>query len=254
MESSIQQVARAAGTTSRTLRHYDALGLLRPSRTDAGGRRWYDDDTLVRLQQILLLRDLGLPLEQIGRVLDAQVDEVSALREHLGRLQVVQERLRRQAAAVERTITAREEGAAVSLPEMFDGFDHTEHREEVQRRWGADADRTSDAWWRAMSPAERDAWKRAAADLAAGWRAAADDGADPAGDRAQELAVRQVAWVSAIPGTPGTGAEPSRDYLLGLADMYVADPRFAANYGGEPGARFVRSALRVWAGVRPGTA
>src|SRR6478735_804597 len=67
---SIQEVARLAGTTSRTLRHYDAVGLLPPSRVAANGYRHYDADALVRLQRILLLRDLGLGLPAIREALD----------------------------------------------------------------------------------------------------------------------------------------------------------------------------------------
>ena len=55
-EWSIQEVARLAGTTSRTLRHYDAIGLLTPARIGTGGYRYYDSAALVRLQRILLLR------------------------------------------------------------------------------------------------------------------------------------------------------------------------------------------------------
>jgi hypothetical protein len=52
-----------------------------------------------------------------------------------------------------------------------------------------------------------------------------------------------VQWLAGIPGTPGA----AKPYVIGLGDMYVADPRFAANYGGEAGAAFVRDALRVYA-------
>ena len=76
MEASIQEVARLTGTTSRTLRHYDDIGLLPPSRVGANGYRWYDDDALVRLQRILLLRELGLGLDPIRRLLDEQADEL----------------------------------------------------------------------------------------------------------------------------------------------------------------------------------
>ena len=64
-EWSIQDLARAAGTTSRTLRHYGEVGLLRPSRIGGNGYRYYDQDSLVRLQRILLLRDLGLGLPAV---------------------------------------------------------------------------------------------------------------------------------------------------------------------------------------------
>ena len=66
-------------------------------------------------------------------------------------------------------------------------------------------------------------------------------------DEAQELARRHVAWLGGIPGTPGHGATPVKEYVLGLADMYVADERFAANYGGVEGATFVRDALHEYA-------
>ncbi|MFE7651143.1 MerR family transcriptional regulator [Streptomyces phaeoluteigriseus] len=65
---SIQEIARLAGTTSRTLRHYDDIGLLPPSRIAANGYRHYDGEALVRLQRILLLRELGFGLPQIADV------------------------------------------------------------------------------------------------------------------------------------------------------------------------------------------
>lgn len=72
-------------------------------------------------------------------------------------------------------------------------------------------------------------------------------GADPLGEEAQALARRQAEWLSAIPGTPREGTGPSKEYFLGLAEMYVADERFARNYGGVEGAAFVRDAMRAYA-------
>src|SRR5690606_40985518 len=96
LELSIQEVTRVTGTTSRTLRHYDGLGLLRPSRVGAGGLRWYGPAELLRLQRILVLRSLGLSLSVIGRVLDDDEDEVDALRRHLDELRAEQQRIERQ--------------------------------------------------------------------------------------------------------------------------------------------------------------
>ncbi|AEE45607.1 MerR family transcriptional regulator [Cellulomonas fimi] len=247
MEASIQEVARLTGTTSRTLRHYDQIGLLEPSRVGENGYRWYDEDALVRLQRILLLRDLGLGLTEIGRVLDRETDETAALRRHLDWLRSEQQRLGRQAASVVRTLTARQEGAPIMADQMFDGFDHTQYQDEVEQRWGKDAYAQSDAWWRGMSDAERTAFQERSATLARDWASAAEAGVDPVSDEAQELARRHVAWLGGIPGTPGAGSTPVREYVVGLADMYVADPRFAKNYGGEPGATFVRDALHEYA-------
>lgn len=247
MEASIQEVARLTGLTSRTLRHYDAIGLLTPSRTGHGGTRWYDEDALVRLQRVLLLRDLGLPLPEIRRVLDREQDEGTALRRHLNALRGAQDRLARQAASVERTLTAREAGTTLMTEDMFDGFDHTHHQAEVERRWGPDAYAASGAWWRAKDEDAKAGWREASARLAADWAAAAEAGVTPGSPAADELARRHVEWLAGVPGTPGHGTAPVAEYVVGLGEMYVADPRFAAQYGGEHGAAFVRDALRSYA-------
>lgn len=247
VEASIQEVARLAGTTSRTLRHYDAIGLLTPTRIGPNGYRWYGQDALVRLQRILLLRELGLGLEAIGQVLDAQTDEVTALRHHLAWLRSESERLARLQATVERTISTIEDGGRLMAEDMLDGFDHTQYREEVTQRWGADAYAAGDSWWRGMTDEERSSWRADSQRLAADWGAAAEAGLDPVSPEAQELAARHVAWLSGIPGTPGAGAAPDTQYVVGLGEMYVTDARFARSYGGVEGAAFVRDALAAWA-------
>ncbi|ROS79048.1 MerR family transcriptional regulator [Cellulomonas sp. PhB143] len=251
---SIQEVARLAGTTSRTLRHYDAVGLLRPSRVGNQGYRYYDADALVRLQRILLLRELGLGLPAVAEALAGGDDEVAALRTHLGWLRGEQDRLVRQIASVERTIGyrtgTRDERGGLMAQEMFDGFDHTTHRDEVTRRWGADAYAAGDAWWRSMSDDDRTAWQERQRSLAGRWASAAGAGLDPAGEEAQALAAEHVGWLASIPGTPGAGGEPVAGYVVGLGETYVADERFAAHYGGAGGARFVRDALAAWAAAR----
>lgn len=127
---------------------------------------------------------------------------------------------------------------------MTTGFEHEQHREEVERRWGADAYARSDAWWRGMSADERAAWQEASAQLAADWIAAAESGAQPRGEVGQALAARHVAWLRGIPGTPAGDMDGDLvGYVAGLAEMYVADERFAATYGGVAGASFVRDAL-----------
>lgn len=246
-ELSIQEVTRVTGTTSRTLRHYDALGLLRPSRVGAGGSRWYGPTELLRLQRILVLRGLGLPLSVIGRVVDDDEDEVAALRAHLDQLRAEQQRIARQVRSVRRTITALDEGGPIMAEEMFDGFDHTVYQEEVEQRWGKKAYQESDAWWSSLSPAEQTDFQTRAKELSDAWVAASQSGQSPDSDEAQALAQQHVDWLSAIPGTPGHGSGAvDKAYLLGLADMYVADPRFAQGYNGATGATWVRDAIRTW--------
>lgn len=243
MDWSIQEVAKLAGTTSRTLRHYDEVGLLAPTRIASNGYRHYDETALVRLQRILLLRRLGLGLPQIADVLAHQASETGALATHLALLRQEQERLGRQIAAVSSTIDALKKGGRPMAEKMFDGFDHAQYKDEVTERWGADAYARGDAWWRGMSDDERAAWQEHTAQLAHQWRDAATRGIPTDSAEAQALAEQHVQWLAGIPGTPGA----VKPYVIGLGDMYVADPRFAANYGGEAGAAFVRDALRVYA-------
>ena len=257
MDWSIQEIARLASTTSRTLRHYGDLGLLSPSRIGSNGYRYYDAAALVRLQRILMLRALGLGLPAIREVLDHETDAPRALAVHLAWLRGERDRLDRQIGSVEDTITTLNRKEQLMAEDMFDGFDHTEHKDEVERRWGAAAWASGDAWWRGMSAAEKAAWQERQTRLLADWHAAASGsrsgasgGLDPAGPEAQALAQRQFDWLRAIPGAPGGGpggTGPSKEYFTGLGEMYVADERFAANYGGPAGAAFVRAALQAYA-------
>ena len=265
MDWSVQQIAKLAGTTGRTLRHYDDIGLLRPSRTGNNGYRYYGQESLVRLQRILLLRDLGLGLPAIADVLANEADAERALGRHLAWLLQEQDRLGRQVASVRHTIEALQTGGTIMAEEMFDGFDHTQYREEIEQRWGKDAYATSDVWWRGMGAGEKAAWTEQSRQLGADWTAAAASGVTADSAQAQDLARRHVEWLKGIPGTPaaspaaagtnagrerscGNAARPDiKGYVTGLGEMYVADPRFAANYGGADGAAFVRDALRIYA-------
>lgn len=260
-EWSITDVAKAAGTTSRTLRHYGQLGLLEPSRIGANGYRYYDRSAIVRLQRILLLRELGLGLGVIAEVLDREVDERRALRDHVRWLESERERLDRKLAAVRQTLVSLDNETEIDMNEMLDGFDYTVYEQEVTERWGADAYRKSAGWWESKTQAERDAFQREVADLNAAWIALGESGADATGPEAAALARRHVAWLRAFPGSPANNGpdasghdpeapidESTAAYVRGLAEMYVADERFAANYGGADGAAFVRDALLAYVG------
>ncbi|WP_147919067.1 MerR family transcriptional regulator [Ruania zhangjianzhongii] len=240
-EWSMQEITRATGTTSRTLRHYDHIGLLPPSRLGSNGYRFYNTDTLVRLQRILLLRQLGLGLKEIAEVVDGQQPEAEALQAHLDLMQLERKQLDRRIAAVNTTLTKRAEGKTLMATEMFDGFDHTRYEEEVTQRWGREAYQSGDRWWRSLSEEEKQAiqaeQQRIQDDYAEAYRAQLDPGAE----QVRAITARLHQWLRAPMGSVSQG------YFLGLADLYVADDRFAANYGGTEGATFVRDAMRVYA-------
>ena len=245
MEWSIVDIARLAGTTSRTLRHYGDVGLLQPSRVGSNGYRYYDERALVRLQRILLLRELGLGIPAITAVLDGQRDSTQALTHHLEWLGQEKERLDRQMASVELTIRNMQEGRQLMAEQMFDGFDHTQYQPEVETRWGADAYRKSDNWWRSKSVQERAAYQALHAAIATDYQNARDAEQEPASATVQAIVARHIDWLNL--SSEFTGGAITAERLRGYGDMYVGDPRFARNYGGQDGAEFVRAAFEHYA-------
>ncbi|GAB3269893.1 MerR family transcriptional regulator [Kineosporia babensis] len=245
MEWSIQEIARLTGTTSRTLRHYGEVGLLEPSRTGPNGQRFYDQEALVRLQRILLLRQFGLGLPVIAEVLGGEKDAVAALRGHLEMLERERVRIDRQAESIRTTIRKIEGGEPLMAEEILDGFDHTQYEQEVTERWGKDAYQQGDRWWRSLSDADKAAFKQQGLDVARDFGVAREAGEPADGAVAQDIARRQVEWLS-------LSSEASREYVIGLGEMYVADQRFGRYYAPEgadptPYAEYVRDALKVYA-------
>lgn len=230
--------------SSRTLRHYDHVGLLPPARTGHGGIRYYERPQLLRLQHILVLRELGLGLDDIGAVLDGQADEVAALRRHRERLLAEANRLRTLADTVARTITEREDGPTVAAERLFEGFRNDPYAAEARERYGdeaVEAQRRAAGWDDATAAriaAEGDAVHR---DMAAAMRAgtAVDDPA------VQEIVAHHHAWVSHF-WTPG------RDAYTGLGRLYVDDERFTASIDATaPGlAAYLCDAMAVYARER----
>ncbi|MEU9048067.1 MULTISPECIES: MerR family transcriptional regulator [unclassified Kitasatospora] len=150
----IAEVARMSGVTARTLRHYDEIGLLPPARIGTNGHRYYEERQLLQLQQILVLRALGVGLTEIARILGEQVDELHALRGHHRQLVAERDRLDALAATVSRTIAdlerSRKDGTLMTInrPEnLFEGIqpadvdaglrDFPEHAEAARRATAA---------------------------------------------------------------------------------------------------------------------
>ena len=89
----VKEVSRLTGVSVRTLHHYDAIGLLKPTRVTEAGYRLYDGDALVRLHMILVYRELGLSLKEIGKILDAPDYDRSRVLEH--QIRLMQEKVRK---------------------------------------------------------------------------------------------------------------------------------------------------------------
>lgn len=244
MSYSVGEVARIAGVTVRTLHHYDDIGLLPVTARTTGGYRAYTQADLVRLQQIRSYRELGFGLDQIADMLrDGELlDHLRA--QHQLLLDRI-DRLRQIAAAVEKTMEARSMGIALDPEEMFEVFgedDPTQHAEEAEQRWGDTAAYKESQ--RRTSSYTKDDWLQikeqgAAAEsrLLGALRSGAAPDSSEAMDAAEDHRSHIDRWFY----------ECSHAMHRGLADMYIADPRFTAHYDDqEPGfAQFVRDAIHA---------
>ncbi|UZJ26935.1 TipAS antibiotic-recognition domain-containing protein (plasmid) [Rhodococcus antarcticus] len=247
MTWSITEVARMSKVTSRTLRHYDQIGLLTPAHVSSNGYRYYEQEQLLRLQRVLLLRELGLGLTAIAAVLGGEQDQVEALRVHEQDLRSEGARLARLADTVSRTSTQIRGGEQMSADEMFEGFTArqaryeeklvTEHGEGVREHFRSAKTTTKD-WGKAEYA---DAEHRQV-ELDDRMITVMRSGAAPDSAAAQDVIADHHAEISRF-------WTPNRESYTGLGRTYVQDPQFKTRYDAKaPGlAKFLRDAITGYA-------
>lgn len=239
----IKQLSHLAGVTPRTLRHYDQVGLLKPSRVGANGYRYYAEDSLLRLQQILFYRELGLPLEDIRKMLEHRdFDVLTALEQHKKELAARRARLERLIQTVDDTIAYLKGQKNMNHKQLFSGFS-----EEEQEKYAAEAEqlydpgtvRESNRRWKAYGKEKQQQILEEGRQIYLDLIAAIEQG--PASSAAQTGVARWRAHMDYF-------WTPTLDQLAGLAEMYSADPRFRANFDDmHPRlAEFMGEAVRIY--------
>lgn len=247
MSWSIAEVARLSGVTSRTLRHYDAVGLLEPAWTEPSGRRFYEQEQLLRLQRILLLRDLGLGLDAIGEILAAQDRQsaVDVLRHHRAWLLEERTRLGRLVKTVEQTMASLEEGGEVAAEKMFKGFEHNPYEDEARERWGDAKIDASKARMQGWTDEQHEQAQSGFGQVTAGLLALRDADVPVEDDRVQQVIAGHYDWICLF-------WTPTQEAYKGLADLYTDDERFRQNIGGGDDAlvEYLRDAMKAYADAR----
>jgi DNA-binding transcriptional MerR regulator len=239
----IQQLSRMAGVTPRTLRHYDAIGLLKPSRVGDNGYRYYGEEAALRLQQILFYRELGLPLEDIGTIMGRRdFDVLPALENHKVQLARQITRLQRLIDTVNNTISHLKGKKEMSAKKLFAGFtpeEEEKYAREAEQMYDPETVRESNRKWKAYGKEKQQAILAESKEIYTGLIAAMPKGA--ASPEVQGLVDRwrrhmDYFWT------------PKLEQLAGLADLYNDDPRFKANFDDmHPElAQFMREAVQVY--------
>jgi len=252
MEYTVQKLGRLAGISTRTLRYYDEIDLLKPLRVNASGYRIYGQAEVDLLQQILFYRELGLPLEEIKAIVTSpSFDGRQALQAHHKQLLAKRKQLDLLIHTVEQTIAQQEGRMKMTDQQKFEGFkkemiaeNERKYGEEIRAKYGDETvDRANQAVMN-MTPEQQAAHEKLNAELHETLAQAFAAG-DPASELAQRAADLHRQWLSFYWG------QYSKEAHAGVARMYVDDERFTAYYDkDQPGtARFLRDAILIYTGV-----
>lgn len=247
----VRQVAKLSGVSVRTLHHYDEISLLKPDSVGANGYRYYGQAELLRLQQILFHRELGFPLDEIRKVLDApDFDRVAALRAHRARLAAQTRRYRQLVRTIDATLAALEGDTTMDDKAIYKGFPpekQAEYEAWLVDRYGPDMQGRIEETKRKLAelaPAQ-------VQDMAAEGKAVEDDlvrafaQSLPADSAAvQGLMRRHHAWVSNAWNRPA----PAQAFA-GLGQMYLDHPDMRARYEarGAGMTEWLAEAMRLFA-------
>ncbi len=239
MEYTINKLAKLAGISTRTLRYYDEIELLKPARINSSGYRIYGQSEIDRLQQIMFYRELGVELEEIGRIISSPLfNKSDALLEHHEKLLDKKKQLELLIANVEKTIAMTEGRTIMSDKEKFEGFkqkmideNESKYGKEVREKYGEEAINRSNQRIKNMSKEQYASVEKLSNDLNEAIRLAFEEG-DSSSELAQKACELHKSWLLNF------WEHYSKEAHMGLAQMYVDDERFTAHYDKIAGAAF----------------
>ncbi|MFK7694255.1 MerR family transcriptional regulator [Paenibacillus sp. HJGM_3] len=253
MEYTVQKLGLLAGVSTRTLRYYDEIDLLKPARINSSGYRIYGRAEVDRLQQILFYRELGVSLEEIKEIVTSPTfDADRALREHRDKLIEKRLQLDLLIANVDMTLAEREGKKTMSDKQKFEGFkqkliddNEKKYGQEIRAKYGDEKVDRANRKVKNMTEKEYSELEQLATDIHTTLAEAFETG-DPAGELAQKAADLHRQWLTFY------WDQYSKEAHAGVAQMYVDDERFKAYYDkDQPGvAEFLRDAVHIYTGQK----
>lgn len=253
MEYTVQKLGKLAGISTRTLRYYDEIEILKPARINSSGYRIYSQKEVDLLQQILFYRELGVNLENIKQILSSpSFDSTSALKEHREKLLAKRKQLDMLIANVDKTIAATEGRSKMSDNEKFEGFkkqmisdNEIKYGKEIREKYGNEQVNASYSKFKNMTKEDYNKLEILSANVIETLKEAFKTN-DPSSAIAQKAAKLHKEWLSY------SWNSYSKEAHAGLAQMYVDDERFTAYYDKEqPGlAKFLRDAIFIYTGMQ----
>lgn len=252
MEYTIQKLGKLAGVSTRILRYYDEIELLKPARINSSGYRIYGHNEVNKLQQILFYRELGLGLEEIRNILTSNTfDEQLALESHHSQLLEKQAQLNQLIQNVEKTLQALRGETTMTNEEKFEGFkkkmiddNEANYGKEIREKYGDDTINKSNQKVMNMTEEEMEATNKLADKIIATLLLAMDSG-DPTGELGQKTAELHKEWLTKY------WNKYSKETHAGVSLMYVTDERFTEYYDKHRvgAAEFLCDAIHHFTGI-----
>ena len=239
MKMQIKEFAEFTGVSVRTLHYYDEIGLLRPAEVDRiTGYRFYDEDSLFRMQEILFYRELDFSLKSISEILSSSgYDKTKALQEQKQLLILKKERLERLIDAIDSAAKGE------NIMKAFDNSEFEMYKVEAQKRWG-----NTDAYKEHAEKTKNygtDKWSSLASDMDIIFREFSicmKNGFVPGSEEPQNLVKKLQSHITE------NYYKCTKEILFGLGQMYVADERFKKNIDkhADGTAAYVREAIAYY--------
>lgn len=220
MTYTIKQLAQLSGVSTRTLRFYDKVGLLKPAYYGDNQYRYYQEEQLLMLQQILFFRELGFPLNDIQRIISIDdFNKIESLKIHKSGLQSSLERTEMLIQTIDRTILHLEGKLRMRTEDMFQGFDPVKQQEheKYMLETGLISQEQIDETWRRVGHWGKFEWenfKTSGDNLNLALAKAMRDGLKADTAEVQQLIQQHYDWINNF-------WTPTKETYLNLAQLYL---------------------------------